>query len=229
MKVGKAMRDACSRHCDSKRDDKVMKQKSFSWHRILFGIMVMSLIAGCASTNERVDICPEPQSQSPEYVIGAGDQLQIFVWRNPELSTTVPVRPDGEISVPLVEDMTAVGKTPTQLARDIETVLAEYLRVPKVNIIVATQGTANQIQVVGQVNAPQSLPYREDIRVLDVVIGVGGLAEFAAGNRSKIVRQVDGRTVECRVRLDDLTKDGDMKQNLFMYPGDVLIVPESRF
>ena len=196
---------------------------------LIVGAMMLVLLASCASTNERVDVCPEPQSQSPDYVIGAGDQLQIFVWRNPELSTTVPVRPDGEISVPLVEDMTAVGKTPTQLARDIEVVLAEYLRVPKVNIIVATQGSSNQIQVVGQVNTPQSLPYREDIRVLDVVIGVGGLADFAAGNRSKIVRQLDGRTVECRVKLDDLVKDGDMSQNLFMYPGDVLIVPESRF
>jgi len=206
-----------------------MRRKLPARYKILLGMMMLSLMVGCASTNERVEVCPEPESQSPEYVIGAGDQLQIFVWRNPELSTTVPVRPDGEISVPLVEDMTAVGKTPTQLARDIEVVLAEYLRVPKVNIIVATQGSSNQIQVVGQVNAPQSLPYREDIRVLDVVIGVGGLAEFAAGNRSKIVRQVDGRTVECRVKLDDLTKDGDMTQNLFMYPGDVLIVPESRF
>jgi polysaccharide export outer membrane protein len=206
-----------------------MMMKILSPIRGIILIVMLSVLAGCASVNERVEVCPEPESQSPEYVIGAGDQLQIFVWRNPELSTTVPVRPDGEISVPLVEDMTAVGKTPTQLARDIEIVLAEYLRVPKVNIIVATQGSSNQIQVVGQVNAPQSLPYREDIRVLDVVIGVGGLAEFAAGNRSKIVRQVDDRTVECRVKLDDLVKDGDMSQNLFMYPGDVLIVPESRF
>lgn len=196
---------------------------------LIIAVLVMAFQTGCVSTGYQASACPEPESQSPDYVIGAGDQLQIFVWRNPELSVSVPVRPDGEISVPLVEDMTAVGKTPTQLARDIEAVLGEYLRTPKVNIIVVTQGTSNQIQVVGQVMAPSSLPYREDIRVLDVVIGVGGLAEFAAGNRSKIVRQYGGETVECQVKLDDLVKDGEMSQNIYMYPGDVLIVPESRF
>lgn len=206
-----------------------MKFKIWPFARVMMGIAVIVFQAGCASTDFLAATCPEPESQSPDYVIGAGDQLQIFVWRNPELSVSVPVRPDGEISVPLVEDMTAVGKTPTQLARDIEVVLGEYLRTPKVNIIVATQGTSNQIQVVGQVGAPSSLAYREDIRVLDVVIGVGGLAEFAAGNRSKIVRKYEGGTVECTVKLDDLVKDGDMSQNIFMYPGDVLIVPESRF
>jgi len=192
-------------------------------------VAVLSLLAGCATSGGAAAVCPEPESQSPDYVIGAGDQLQVFVWRNPELSTSVPVRPDGQISIPLVEDMIAVGKTPTQLARDIESVLGEYLRSPKVNIVVASQGTSNQIQVVGQVVTPASLPYRKDIRVMDVVIAVGGLAQFAAGNRGKIVRQYEQRTVECQVRLDDLVKDGDMSQNILMYPGDVLIVPESRF
>jgi polysaccharide export outer membrane protein len=192
-------------------------------------VVALLLFTGCATSAGPAATCPEPESQSPDYVIGAGDQLQVFVWRNPELSTSVPVRPDGQISIPLVEDMIAVGKTPTQLARDIEGVLGEYLRSPKVNIVVASQGTSNQIQVVGQVVTPSSLPYRKDIRVMDVVIAVGGPAQFAAGNRAKIIRQYKGDLVECQVRLDDLIKDGDMSQNILMYPGDVLIVPESRF
>lgn len=193
--------------------------------------LATALLAGCVSggSASRVASCEEPVSQSPDYVIGAGDSLQIFVWRHEDLSTTVPVRPDGKISVPLVEDMIAVGKTPTALARDIEQQYSEYLRTPKVNIIVVTQGTSNQIQVVGNVVQPQSLPYRSGIKVLDVIIAVGGLDEFAAGNRSKIIRQLDDKSIECRVRLDDLVKDGDMTQNRNMYPGDVLIVPQSRF
>lgn len=189
-------------------------------------------VAGCASgggARGTAPVCPEPEVQSPDYVIGPWDTLQIFVWRNPELSSTVPVRPDGKISIPLVEDMQAVGKTPSQLARDLEAQLSEYLRSPEVNIIVANQGTANQIQVVGMVGQPQSLPYRADIRVLDVIIAVGGLHQFAAGNRAKIVRQVDGEPVECGVRLDDLYTAGDMSQNIRLYPGDKLFVPEARF
>ena len=193
-------------------------------------IMLLGLVAlcltGCASGSV---VCKEPASQSPDYVIGAGDSLQIFVWRSPDLTTTVPVRPDGKISIPLVEDMLAVGKTPTQLARDLEEEFSEYLRTPKVNIIVTTQGSANQIQVVGNVMTPQSVPYRSGIKVLDVIIAVGGLDDFAAGNRSKIVRQVGDESVECRVRLNKLLKKGDMSQNLRLYPGDILIVPQARF
>lgn len=196
-------------------------------------LLVLSMagfLAACASgAGTPIEDCSEPSSQSPDYVIGAGDSLQIFVWRHEDLSATVPVRPDGKISVPLVEDMIAVGKTPTALARDIEQQYSEYLRTPKVNIIVVTQGTSNQIQVVGNVVQPQSLPYRAGIKVLDVIIAVGGLDEFAAGNRSKIIRQLDDKNIECRVRLDDLVKDGNMSQNRNMYPGDVLIVPQSRF
>ena len=123
----------------------------------------------------------------------------------------------------------AVGKTPTELARDMEEVLSEYLRLPKVNIIVATEGSANQIQVIGNVMSPQSVPYREDLRVLDVLVAVGGLDEYAAGNRAQLVRTIGDQTAECRVRLENLLKHGDMSQNIFVYPGDVIIVPESRF
>jgi polysaccharide export outer membrane protein len=173
---------------------------------------------------------PPPAAVSPDYVIGPGDSLQVFVWRSPELSTTVPVRPDGKISTPLVEDMIAVGKTPSLLARDIEKVLAEYIRSPQVNVIVSIPVSAfSQIKVIGQVMNPQSMPYREGMRVLDVVLAAGGLGEFAAGNRAKVVRKEHGKEQELRVKLDDLINKGDMKHNLELKPGDVLVVPESFF
>ncbi len=173
----------------------------------------------------------EEQVRSDAYLIGAGDMLDVFVWRNPELSTRVPVRPDGKISTPLVEDMQAVGKSPTQLARDVEVVLAEYIRSPKVNIIVTSfVGTfSRQIRVVGQAANPRAIPYRDEMTVLDVIIEVGGLAEFASGNRAKIIRKINGEQVEIRVRLKDLINKGKIEENILMMPGDVLMIPESRF
>jgi polysaccharide export outer membrane protein len=176
---------------------------------------------------------PTPAPQDPavgaNYLIGPGDTLQIFVWRNTELTATVPVRPDGKISTPLVEDMIAVGKTPSQLARDIEGVLAEFIRSPQVNVIVTVPISAfSQVQVIGQVTTPQSLAYRQGMRVLDVILATGGLAPFAAGNRAKIVRKVDGKEVTLKVKLANLVNKGDMTQNLELRPGDVLVVPESR-
>lgn len=188
------------------------------------------LLTACGSASpEKTDACPKIEAIATEYVIGAGDILQVFVWRHDDISTTVPVRPDGRISIPLVEDVVAVDRTPTQLARVIETQLSEYLRTPKVNIIVTNQGSGNQIQIVGNVMQAQSVPYREGLRLLDVMVTVGGLDEFAAGNRSKIVRQIDGRATECRVRIKDLMEDGDVSQNVRLYPGDVIIVPQARF
>jgi len=165
---------------------------------------------------------------SPNYLIGPGDTLQIFVWRNPELTSTVPVRPDGKISTPLVEDLVAVGKTPSQLARDVEAVLAEFIRSPQVNVIVSVPVSAfSQVKVIGQVVTPQSLPYREGMRVLDAVLATGGLAPFAAGNRGKIVRRVNGKDVTLKVKIANLVNKGDMSQNLELHAGDVLVVPES--
>jgi polysaccharide biosynthesis/export protein len=165
-----------------------------------------------------------------DYVIGPGDSLQVFVWRNTELSTTVPVRPDGKISTPLVEDMVAVGKSPSQLARDIEKVLAEYIRSPQVNVIVTNPVSAfSQVRVLGQVRTPQAVPYREGMTVLDAVLAVGGLGDFAAGNRGKIVRMEAGKQREIKVRIADLVNKGDMRHNVPLKPGDVLVVPESRF
>lgn len=165
------------------------------------------------------------------YRIGPGDTLEVFVWRNPEISITVRVRPDGMISTPLVEDMVAVGKTPTQLARDMEKVLAKYIKSPSVNIIVSgfLGAPGDMIRVVGQAQNPQAVPYREGMTVLDVMIAVGGLGEFAAGNRAKLVRKVDGRAVEYRVRLDDLLNKGEIEHNVEIKPGDILIIPESFF
>lgn len=185
---------------------------------------------GCATAQDLpAAAAPEPSS-SDEYIIGPGDTLQVYVWRNEDLTTTVPVRPDGKISTPLVEDMVAVGKTPSQLARDIETVLAEYIRQPKVNIIVNTAvSTFSQVKVIGQVTTPQAIPFREGMTVMDAVLAVGGLATYAAGNRSKLVRVEGGRQTEIRVRLSDLVNKGDLSQNLPLRPGDVIVVPESRF
>ena len=143
---------------------------------------------------------------------------------------TIPVRQDGRISAPLVEDLLAVGKTPTNLARDIEVALGQYIRSPKVNVIVSNfVGTfSNQVRVVGQAAAPQAIPFRQEMTVLDVMIQVGGLAENAAGNRATIVRREGDQQIEIPVRLDDLLNKGKIAANVPMRPGDVLIIPESR-
>jgi polysaccharide export outer membrane protein len=169
--------------------------------------------------------------QGTEYAIGPGDGLQIFVWDHPELSTGVAVRPDGKISTPLVEDLVAAGKTPTALARDIEVVLGEYVRSPVVTVIM--QGFVGdrdqQIRVVGQAVSPAAIQYQQGMTVLDVLIQVGGLSEFAAGNRARIVRKQGPEEVSIRVRLGDLINKGDTSQNVAMRPGDVLIIPQSFF
>jgi polysaccharide export outer membrane protein len=172
----------------------------------------------------------EPAVQT-EYRIGPGDNLQVFVWNHPELTVTVPVRPDGLISTPLVEDLHAEGKTPSQLSRDLEKALAEYVRSPTVNVIVTSfvGAFSDQVRVVGQAQKPQSLPYRANMTLLDVMIAVGGLAEYAAGNRAAIVRQENGKQLRIPVRLTDLLNEGDINANMTMRPGDVLIIPESRF
>ena len=173
---------------------------------------------------------PPASSVPADYIIGPGDTLQIFVWRNPELAATVPVRPDGKISTPLVEDMVAVNKTPSILARDIEKVLAEYVRSPQVNVIVTEPASVfSQVKVIGQVVRPQALAFREGMTVLDAVLEVGGLAPYAAGNRARIVRTQGGRQQEIRIKLASLVNNGDMKQNVVLKPGDVLVVPETRF
>ncbi len=173
---------------------------------------------------------PPAPAATADYLIGPGDSLHVFVFQNEELSVTVPVRPDGKISTPLVEDMVAVGKTPSQLARDIEKSLALYVKSPKVNVVVmGAMSVFSQVKVIGQVLHPQALPYRDGMTVLDAVLAVGGLGQFAAGNRAHLVRTENGKQWEIKVKLDALVNSGDMKQNLMLRPGDVLVVPESRF
>ena len=171
-----------------------------------------------------------PAPVSDDYLIGPGDTLEVFVWRNPDLTVTVPVRPDGKISTPLVEDMVAVGKTPSGLARDIEKALAVYVKSPQVNVIVTVPASAfSQVKVIGQVVHPQALAYRSGMTVLDAVLAVGGLSQFAAGNRAHLVRTVNGKSQELKIKLEALVNNGDMTQNLSLQPGDVLVVPETRF
>jgi polysaccharide biosynthesis/export protein len=212
-----------------------MKRSSHALTCLLAFAAALGASASAIAQTEQQPAAPSEQppaetQESTKYIIGPGDSLQVFVWRIPELSTTVPVRPDGKISTPLVEDMVAVGKTPSVLARDIEKVLAEYVRSPQVSIIVTQPaGTLGQVKVIGQVAKPQGLAFREGMTVLDAVLAVGGLGPFASGNRAKVVRTENGKQVELRVRLDDLVNKGEMRHNLELKPGDVLVVPETLF
>jgi polysaccharide export outer membrane protein len=169
--------------------------------------------------------------EAGEYLIGPGDLLDVFVWQQPDLTVRAPVRPDGRISTPLVEDMVAVGKTPSQLARDMEAVLAEYIRAPEVNVIVQEfVGTFGaQIRVLGQAVEPQAIPYRDRMTLLDAIIEVGGLTQFAAGNRTRVVRTTNGRSEEIKVRLDALMNGGRIEENVLLQPGDVIIIPAVAF
>ncbi|WP_373888326.1 XrtA/PEP-CTERM system exopolysaccharide export protein [Massilia sp. YMA4] len=186
-------------------------------------------LSGCASAPPPlVDAGPMTPS---DYLIGPGDNVNIIVWRNPEVSQSVPVRPDGKITTPLVEDLEAAGKTPTALARDIEKALAKFIQQPVVTVIVTgfTGIYSEQIRVIGQAARPQALPYRRGMSLMDVLIAVGGVTEFAAGNKATVIRTVDGKQQQFRVRLNDLIKEGDISANVAMRPGDVLVVPESFF
>lgn len=195
--------------------------------RALLGLV---LVQAATAAEAPAQPAPAESAVPDDYIIGPGDNLQVFVYRNPELSVTVPVRPDGKITAPLVPDMVAVGKSPSQLARDIEGVLSEFVRGPQVNVIVVQAVSAfSQVRVVGQVKQPQAMAYRRGLRVLDLVQACGGLTDFAAPNRARIVREVDGKQVETKVRLGDLLNKGDLRQNHELKPGDVLIVPQSMF
>jgi polysaccharide biosynthesis/export protein len=191
-------------------------------------LVALALAAGCVSTHP-----PAPAQAGVSdysYVIGAGDTLSIVVWRNPELSTSVPVRPDGKISTPLVDELVAQGKTSTQIAREIEKRLSAYVRDPIVTVVVTgfIGPFSEQIRVVGQAARPQFLPFRQKMTVLDVMIAAGGLTDFADGNGATIVRTAEGNK-QYSVRLGDLIKRGDVSANVEMRPGDILIIPQSLF
>jgi polysaccharide export outer membrane protein len=198
-----------------------------------WGIVALGLIlSGCASQP------PAPTASTvsvggptADYLIGPGDVLGIYVFRAPELTVDVPVRPDGRISIPLVEDLVAVGKTPTQLTREIEGRLAKYVQQPTATVIVKSfvGPFDQQVRVVGEAVKPQAIPYRANMTALDAMIEAGGLTKYAAGNRAVLVRREGGTQASYTVRLDDLLRDGDVKQNVALRPGDVLIIPQAWF
>ena len=193
-------------------------------------VLCTLLLAGAPQLAYVAEKLPVGATVDDSYRIGPGDVLQVFVWRNAELTTSVPVRPDGKISTPLVDDMVAVGKTPSQLARDLESVLGEYIRSPQVNIIVSEPASVfSQVKVIGEVEKPQSIPFRKGMTVLDAVLAAGGLSKFAAGNRAHLVRTENGKERQLPVRIEDLVNRGELKYNVPMEPGDILLIPQSRF
>jgi polysaccharide biosynthesis/export protein len=214
-----------------------MRKEHFS--KLLLGVSLVAVaLSGCSSGASGPQLPPASfvsavEGPGEEYIIGPLDQLTIFVWRNPELGAKVQVRPDGRITTPLISDMPAVGKTPTMLAQDLKIQLSEYIRDPLVSVIVDNfSGTfSQQIRIVGATAKPASIPYRANMTLLDAMIAVGGLSEFASGNKARLVRQdrETGRQREYGVRIGDLLKRGDSRANVKLEPGDVIIIPESAF
>ncbi|PKV44113.1 MULTISPECIES: XrtA/PEP-CTERM system exopolysaccharide export protein [unclassified Janthinobacterium] len=203
-------------------------RRAFVCHTLVLACSA-SLLGGCRA---RYPLAPADDSAPMhDYLIGPGDSVNIVVWRNPEVSLTVAVRPDGKITTPLVEDLAASGKTSTQLARDIEHALGKFIQQPVVTVIVTNFSGpyGEQIRVIGEAAKPQALPYRLGMSLMDVLIAVGGITDFAAGNKASIIRTTDGRQQQLGVRLDDLLKSGDISANVMMRPGDVLLIPESFF
>ncbi len=207
--------------------------------RLLAGTAVASLmLTGCAGSSSgpqlpSASFVAMQEGPGEEYVIGPLDELTVFVWRNPELGANVQVRPDGRITTPLITDMPAVGKTPSMLSEDIKLQLSQYIQDPLVSVIVNKfAGTfSQQVRVIGATEKPASLPYRANMTLLDAMIAVGGLSEFAAGNRAKLIRfdKSTGSQKEFALRLGDLLKKGESKANVMLMPGDVIIIPESAF
>ena len=201
-------------------------RSSLSRRAAFAGLLIV--VSGCATKEP-----PAPKvaaTPNYSYIIGPGDQLNIIVWRNPDLSNTVPVRPDGKINVALIDDMPAMGKDPTTLQRDIEKALSKYVRDPIVTVIVNgfVGPYSEQIRVIGEAAHPQALPYKQNMTLLDVMIIVGGITDFADGNNARLVRASEGNRIY-NVRLRDLLRRGDISANVDVKPGDVLVIPQSWF
>lgn len=209
---------------------KTLTSKTLNWLARLTLPLCLLALGGCA-TNANMSAADQKAQAANDYSIGAGDTLNVIVWRNPEVSMVVPVRPDGKITTPLVEDLEANGKTPTQLARDIEKALAKFIQQPVVTVIVTNFAGPyqEQIRVIGQAAKPQALAYRQGMSLMDVVIAVGGITDFAAGNKASIIRTIDGKQEKLNVRLNDLIRDGDISANVPVRPGDILVIPQSFF
>ncbi|MFO1217490.1 MAG: XrtA/PEP-CTERM system exopolysaccharide export protein [Burkholderiaceae bacterium] len=199
--------------------------------RTTLTVPLVVAIWGCGTLSSSLPPAPAVAPAADySYIVGAGDTLNVQVARNPELSVTVPVRPDGKISTPLVEDLAVQGKTPVQIAREVEGKLSRYVRDPQVTVIVQSYvgPYSEQIRVIGEAAKPQALPFKQRMTLLDVMIAVGGLTDFAAGNRATILRTSEGNK-QYSVRVQDLVKGGDISANVEMRPGDVLIIPQSYF
>ena len=205
-------------------------RSALSLFRILTVCVVAMVIAGCASKAPHPAAPATVATSDYRYKIGPGDTVNIIVWRNPELSMSVPVRPDGRLAAPLIEDMMAMGKDSTELARDIEKHIGKFVRDPIVTVIVTgfVGPYDQQIRVIGEAAKPQTLPYKHKMTLLDVMIAVGGITDFAAGNSATILRTGESNKIYS-VRLNDLVKDGDVSANVDMQPGDVLVIPQSWF
>lgn len=194
------------------------------------GVLAVALVLSACAANRYPPAPASAATPDYRYVIGPLDTVNIIVWRNPELSTSVTVRPDGKISTPLVEDLPAIGRNPSDLARDIEKTLAKYTRDPIVTVIASGfQGVnSEQIRIVGEAAKPQAIPYRQNMTLLDVMIQVGGLTDFADGNAAVLVRGKEGGK-QYSVRLKDLLRRGDISANVDVRPGDILIIPQGWF
>jgi polysaccharide export outer membrane protein len=208
-----------------------------SGFRLIMGLMMaVSATSGFAAESKELppaSFVGPREGPGEEYVIGPLDQLTIFVWRNPELGAKVQVRPDGRITTPLIADLPAVGRTPAQLSEDIRQSLSKYIKDPLVSVIVENfSGTySQQVRIVGATEKPASLPYRANMTLLDAMIAVGGLNEYAAGNKARLVRfdRKTGKQVEYNLKIARLLKKGDASANVKLEPGDVIIIPESMF
>jgi polysaccharide export outer membrane protein len=206
-----------------------MSYKAFM--RAFLAFFISLLVVGCGTTYPPVAADQKKFEPNYDYVIGPGDQMEIFVWGNQELTTNGVVRPDGKFTTRLVEDMEASGKTSTELARDIEEAYSEYVKSAVVSVIVNgfVGVPGQQVRVVGEAAQPRSVPFRKHMTLLDLMIDVGGMTDFASGNKAVLVRNFNGREGSFGLRLDDLIRDGDISANVTMFPGDIVIIPEAWF
>ena len=211
-----------------------MKTNKIAWSNLIFFLALTTV--GCASNNSKLPSATQYNSITTsvddyQYIIGPGDNLSIFVWRNPDISGSFVVRPDGKVTTSLVEDIDVSGKTPTALARQLEEQLGKYINNPRVTVSVGgfRGPLSEQVRVIGEATNPSAVNYTEKMTLLDLMISVGGLTEFASGNNAKLVRMVSGVQKTFEIRIDDLIKNGEIEENVDMLPGDIIIIPEAWF
>lgn len=203
--------------------------------KILWVAFFSAAVTSCSNTNKLPEATLHPSLTSDiddyRYLIGPGDSVNIFVWRNPELSGSFSVRPDGMITTRLIEDIEVTGRTPTQLARELEEQLSTYINNPRVSVTIGgyVGPFSEQVRVIGEATSPQAINYKENMTLLDLMVAVGGITEFADGNNTQLIRIENGQQRVYRLYIDDLIREGDISKNVDMLPGDILIVPEAWF